>query len=85
MSMFCVSFPPLHCSDCCALTSELLTAGGAVGRLEVAQDAVANAGSLVLRAQGGRKHDVLAVGPLLPLLDGQGLGEAEHEEGRAEE
>lgn len=85
MSMLSVSLPPPQCSGCCALTSELLTAGGAVGRLHVAQDAVANAGSLVLRAQGGRQHDVLTVGPLLPLLDGQGLGEAEHEEGRAEE
>lgn len=28
---------------------------------------------------------MLAVGPLLPLLGGQTLGEAEHEDGRAEE
>lgn len=39
----------------------------------------------MLGAERGRQHGVLAVGPLLPLLGGQTLREAEHEDGRAEE
>lgn len=50
-----------------------------------AQDPVAGARSLKVGTEGRRKHDVLAVRPLLLLPGGQRVGEAEHEESRAEE
>ena len=67
------------------LTPELLTAGGAVGSLVVVYDPITRLRSLIIWTERGRKHNLLAVHPLLSLLGRQRLREAEHEESRAEE
>lgn len=63
------------------LTSELLTAGGAVGLLVAADYPIAGLGCLIVWTESGRKHGLLALSPALPLPWGQGLGEAKHKEG----
>lgn len=72
-------------SGSCRLTPELLTAGGAVGRLVVAHNSIAGLWSLIVWTQSGRKHNLLAVCPLLSLLGRQRLREAKHQESRAKE
>ena len=78
-------FPCMTTLQSCTLTPELLTAGGAVGRLVVAYDPVARLRSLIVCIQRGRKHNLLAVGALLLLLGRQRLRETKHEESGAEE
>lgn len=67
-------------------TSELLAAGGAVAVVAVTSgDPVARLALVVVLGHAGREHGLLALAPSLPLVRGEGLGEAKHEECREEE
>ena len=76
------------CAQRPSVTSQLLTAGGAIGRLMVpGRPVAAGLGHLVLCVQPrGGEHGLLALLPaVLAVPQGQRLGEAEHQQGGEEE